>query len=60
MDEARRNRASDGPSQSEASELLSAGDAAWPGHKAACKARVKEREEATKVRFANPPSSSQQ
>ena len=25
--------------------------AAWPGHKAACRARVKEREEATKITF---------
>ena len=30
--------------------------AAWPGHKAACKARVKEREEATKVVLVERPA----
>ena len=28
--------------------------AAWPGHKAACKARVKEREEKTRVKIIDP------
>ena len=31
--------------------------AAWPGHKAACKARVKEREKKTLVEVMEPPAS---
>ena len=33
--------------------------AAWPGHKAACKARVKEREAAMEVKRLLPPSNQQ-
>jgi len=29
--------------------------AAWPGHKAACKARAAEREKLTEVGFVEPP-----
>jgi protein-arginine kinase activator protein McsA len=31
--------------------------AAWPGHRAACKAKVEEREEETRVKIANLPPS---